>query len=142
MEIDFKELELYNPWVLLLALPALLLVIWSYRRRRGTPALLFPSVVRFRNMPRTWRQRAMVLIPLLQGVGLLLLIVAAARPRQGDSRTIIQSEGIAIQMVLDRSGSMEEEMRFEGKDQKRIDIVKVATDLTTSLENCLRIDVE
>lgn len=124
LTLDLGQLEFHHPWLLLLALPALGAVHWCHRRRRRAPALVFPSVRRLAGLPRTWRQRALVLLPLLHGLGAILLVVAAARPREGDSRTVVRSEGIAIQMVLDRSGSMEDTMRYEGNDEKRIDIVK------------------
>jgi len=125
--MNLEALEFDNPWLLLLALPGLALVFWVSRRRgrhRRVPALVFPSVARFKGMRTTWRQKASVLIPVFQALVVLLLVAAAARPRQGDTHTVIQSEGIAIQMVLDRSGSMEEEMKFGKRQRKRIDIVK------------------
>jgi Ca-activated chloride channel family protein len=124
LTLNPDEFELASPWILLLAIPAVALVVWNYRRKGGAPALVFPSVRRLKGMPRTLRQRTRILIPLLQIAAVLLFVVAAARPQQGNSRTIVQSEGIAIQMVLDRSGSMEEEMKFEGRSRTRIEIVK------------------
>ena len=44
----------------------------------------------------------------LRGLALLLLVVALAGPRWPDRRTRIDTEGIAIQMVVDVSGSMAE----------------------------------
>lgn len=105
-------------------MPALALLAWRARRRGSAAAIVFPSVARLRGLRPTLRQRAAALVPALEGLALLGLVVAAARPRQGDSRTVVRSEGIAIQMVLDRSGSMEETMRYGGAERKRIDIVK------------------
>lgn len=122
--MSFPPIELHNPWLLLLALPAVAVIVWAHRRRGRVPALLFPSVRRFKEMRPTWRQRAGASIPALQVLAALLLVTAAARPRTGDSRTIVREEGIAIQMVLDRSSSMGTKMRYEGRERARMDIVK------------------
>ena len=115
--------EFHHPWVLLLALPALLLLVWAFRRRR-VPAVVFPSVDRLRGLRPTWRLRLRPLVPFLQTAAVICLIAAGARPRQGDARTVVRRQGIAIQMVLDRSGSMRETMLYEGRERKRIDIVR------------------
>lgn len=127
--------EFHDPWLLLLALPALAFLYLHVRRRRGAAAILFPSVTRLKDLRPTLRQRARVILPILQALALLGLVAAAARPRQGDARTVIRREGIAIQMVLDRSYSMVEEMRYGGAERRRIDIVKeVFVDFVTGGE--------
>jgi len=130
-KFTWKELELAHPWLLLLAVPAILLVLWRHRLvlgfggvRKGAPALIYPSVRGVKRLPKTLRQRLQILLPIFELLAVILLVGAAARPRTGDSTSIVKSEGIAIQMVLDISGSMEQEMTFEGRDRKRIDIVK------------------
>jgi Ca-activated chloride channel family protein len=115
--------ELHNPWVLLLLLPAFGLFFWSLRRNRA-PAVTFPTVARVRGLRLTWRQRLRFVVPLLQAVALVGLIIAGARPREGDARTVVRRQGIAIQMVLDRSGSMENKMLYQNRERKRIDIVR------------------
>ena len=117
-------LELAHPWFLLIAPLGWLLLFLRGRSRRARPALGFPSVGKLRSLPRTWRQRSLWLPTLLQALALLLLAIAAARPRLGEEQTLLRSEGIAIQMVLDRSSSMEETMEYGERQRKRIDIVK------------------
>jgi len=119
-----KVFEFHDPWLFLLALPALAFLYLRVRRRRGSAAILFPSVTRLRGLRPTLRQRARIILPTLQALALLGLVAAAARPRQGDARTVIRREGIAIQMVLDRSYSMVKDMRYGGAERRRIDIVK------------------
>ena len=116
--------EFHNPWIFLLAVPALFLLYWRSRRQKATAAIVFPSVARLQGLRPTLRQRARLLVPLLQAVAIGGFVTAAARPRQGDAHTVIKSQGIAIQMVLDRSGSMEQTMKYGGSERKRIDIVK------------------
>ena len=119
-----KFFEFHNPWLLLLAVPALALVLWRRRRKRAAAAILFPSVARLKGFAPTLRQRTRAILPILETLALLGLVGAVARPRQGDARTVVRSEGIAIEMVLDRSSSMDETMRYGGVERKRIDIVK------------------
>lgn len=119
-----KTFEFHNPWLLLLALPALGLLLWRWRRRGGAAAILFPSVARIKDLAPTLRQRARRVLPILQATAVLGLVAAAARPREGDARTLVRRQGIAIQMVLDRSSSMEELMTYGGAKRHRMDIVK------------------
>ena len=121
--MSWSSIEFHNPWMFLLLLPAALVLAWTFRSRR-LPVLTFPSVARFRGIRPTLRHRLHCLIPILHCVAVIGLVTAAARPREGDSRTVVQREGIAIQMVLDRSGSMEQEMMYGGERRRRIDIVR------------------
>jgi Ca-activated chloride channel family protein len=61
----------------------------------------------------------------MRAVGLLLLIVALAGPRWPDLRTRVSTEGIAIAMVVDVSGSMAE-LDFEWHQERisRLEAVK------------------
>ncbi len=54
---------------------------------------------------------------------LVLLIVALARPRKGTVISEISTEGVAIEAVVDRSGSMQAEMDF-GEKLNRLEVVK------------------
>lgn len=61
---------------------------------------------------------------LLRILALLFLTVAIARPQEGREQVRDVSEGIAIEMVVDRSGSMGGEMEFEGERLSRLEVVK------------------
>ena len=55
----------------------------------------------------------------------ILLIVALARPQEGRKQTIVDSEGIAIEMVVDRSGSMQAmDFQLNGAPVDRLTAVK------------------
>jgi len=54
---------------------------------------------------------------------LVLLIVALARPRKGTVISEISTKGVAIEAVVDRSGSMQAEMDF-GEKLNRLEVVK------------------
>lgn len=115
--------ELKDPWMLLLLLLVPVLA-WRLFRRPAAPAILFPTLVTLRDTRRTLRQRLLFLVPLMQLLAVVGLVIAAARPRLGDDKSVIRRQGIAIEMVLDRSSSMNEPMPYKGEMVPRIDIVK------------------
>lgn len=93
--------ELHHP-LLLALLPLLLILLWHYARHRKYPSVLLPSAVPFaalkrrRISPSNWFYFAAA----------SLLIVAMARPRFGDEKVLLRSQGIDIVLALDLSGSM------------------------------------
>ena len=115
-------MEFQSPWILLLLL---LLPILAFRmlRKGRHAAVRFPSLVNVRRCHVSWRQRLRPLLPALRLLCLALLIVALARPRKGTVLSEISTEGVAIEAVVDRSGSMEAEMDFGGK-LNRLEVVK------------------
>ena len=116
--------EFENPAVFLLLIPLLPLLAWRLYKRPTAPALLFPTIVHVRRTGKTLRQRLLRLLPLMQIVAVVLLVTAAARPRKGDEHSLIRREGVALQMVLDVSGSMAEEIRYANTSRPKVDIVK------------------
>ena len=70
------------------------------------------------------RLRARPLLLVLRLAALALLIVAIARPQMSRSETRVSTEGIALEMVVDRSSSMRAEMDFEGERLNRLEVVK------------------
>jgi Ca-activated chloride channel family protein len=96
-------LELRDPVLLAFALLAPL-IYWLASRS--------PSVVRYSSLgllegaPLSWRVRLQPLPPALLALATVLLAIALAGPRTGDSSSKIYREGIAMMLVVDRSGSM------------------------------------
>lgn len=111
-----------TPWVLW-ALVLVPLVIWWPRRRRARPAVRYSSRLRASGVGASLRSRLLWLVPTLRAAGLILLIVAAARPRQGIGEVRTSAEGVAIMFVVDRSWSMVEPIEGRGSPM-RIDVVK------------------
>jgi Ca-activated chloride channel family protein len=106
-------------WLLLfLAIPLLFL-------RRKKSAILFPSARLVDGLrPSLW-QRLAWLPRVLRAACLSLLIVALARPQQPNEKSRIYAEGIAIQMVVDCSGSMQiEDFELDGEAVSRLEAVK------------------
>lgn len=89
--------------LLLLALP---LVAWRMWAIRTTQAVTFSSTQFAMDLQPTWRQRLQWVPPALLLLGMALLIVCLAGPREGNEKTSTSSQGIAIQILVDRSGSM------------------------------------
>jgi Ca-activated chloride channel family protein len=52
------------------------------------------------------------------------LIIALARPRKGTVLSEISTEGVAIEVVVDRSGSMQTEMDYYGQKLNRLEVSK------------------
>ncbi len=113
-----------DPWMLWLALliPA---VLW-WRRWRGSAAIHFaPGEFLKEGLPRSWRMRCLAIPGILQVCGLLLVIVALARPVHRD-RLPLQTEGIDILLCLDVSSSMA--ARDLDPQRTRLEVAKAAAE--------------
>lgn len=110
-----------NPWafVLLLLVPV---VVW--RSFGGRAAIRYPAAGVLVSHSATWRTRLLWLPPALRAAALLCLIVAAARPQVGLDPVKNLTEGVAINMVVDRSGSMTNRIVFRGERQTKLAVVK------------------
>ena len=113
-----------SAWFLLLLL-LLPVIIWRLIRNRRTSAITFSSTQNAAELPRSWRQRLQWLPPTLGVLAIISMIVALARPQEGRKQTITDSEGIAIEMVVDRSGSMQAmDFQLEGQPVDRLTAIK------------------
>mgnify|MGYP000150338997 CR=1 FL=1 len=116
------------PYVLLLL--GLLPVLWRKKRRRQSESLVpFPSVQLMVELSPPWRVRWHSLPDILRLVSLGLMIVALARPQIGRGTVLDYREGIALMMVLDRSGSMNAPLSGDDAALRRWDAVKKAAQL-------------
>lgn len=118
---DLRRVQFGSPLALVLLIIPALLLLWP-KRRAGTVSL--PSISAVPTLPRTLRQRLLWLPPMLRLLALAALIVGLARPRIGEGRSVSSTEAVAIQLVVDRSGSMGLPMTLDGQEQSRLDIVK------------------
>jgi Ca-activated chloride channel family protein len=110
-------------WVLLLV-PVIGFGIWSIRRQRRM-AVLYSSVEILRGLPVTPAQRFKRLLPWLRVAGMVFIVLALARPQRGREEFRLRTEGIAIEMCIDRSGSMRAiDFPIEGDRLNRLDAVK------------------
>ena len=115
-----------EPWVwalLLLLLLPLLWYLWLRPTRR--PVIRFTSLAAVKSAGGGGRRKLRHLLPILRTAALFCLIVAAARPQRPDESSTLYAEGIAIQMVVDTSGSMRDyDLAPRGQNMTRLDVVK------------------
>jgi Ca-activated chloride channel family protein len=105
--------------------PAVVAALWWRLRPRARPAAIFSSVADLKGLPVTRAQKVGRCLPYLYGLGLCLVIIGLARPQAGKAESRINGQGIAIEIVLDISGSMEAiDFQLNGRDVGRLDAVK------------------
>ena len=113
-----------DPIWLWLLLPVIGLGLLSIRRERRT-AVLYSNVELLRGLPVTFAQRLKRCLPWLRIGGMVLIVFALARPQSGREEFRIRTEGIAIEMCIDRSGSMQAlDFPIDGSRLNRLDAVK------------------
>ncbi|NMA19224.1 MAG: VWA domain-containing protein [Lentisphaerae bacterium] len=113
-----------TPWALLSLLLPLLYFGWQRWRKRKRAAVGFSSLSNAHRVARSWRLRFAWLPSALRLLAWLLLGLALARPQAGREQIHDASQGIAIQMVLDRSTSMTQEMEYDNQRMNRLQAVK------------------
>lgn len=116
-------MELYSPWVLVLVALGPL-TAYLMLRRGGRARLRFSSLRDVRRVGASWRVRLRPLLTVLRVVCVVLLVVALARPRHGSQMHRVAAKGVAMQLVVDRSGSMDTRMSYAGQEMSRLDVVK------------------
>jgi len=75
--------------------------------KRLPASLIYSSLSLADAAPRSLRARLSTLPAVLFAIATLCLAIAMAGPRTGDATTKIKRDGIAIMLVVDRSGSMD-----------------------------------
>lgn len=107
-------------WLLALVPVVWWCVVW----RSGRAPVGYSSAVLARAAGGTWRVRLRRLPLVLTCLGLVLLVVAGARPREGIGETRTITRGVAIMACVDRSWSMTDTMRFGDESMSRFEVVK------------------
>ncbi len=113
-----------TPWALLSLLLPLLYFGWRRWRKRRNAAVGFSSLANVRRTTHSWRLRFAWVPGALRLLAWILLALALARPQAGREKIHDASQGIAIQMVLDRSSSMSQEMEYDNRRMNRLEAVK------------------
>src|SRR5262245_23783657 len=117
-------LSFSHPWFLLLLLLVPLLAWWRLRHRR--PALRFSDARLIAALPTGRARYVRRLDAILHSAALFALVVALAGPRW-PVPTRIPTEGIAIVLAVDVSGSMREiDFEWNGVQISRLEAVKRA----------------
>lgn len=100
------------------------LVVMLNRRRPGRVTVAFPSMDLLSRTGRTWRQRLLWLPPCLGTLATVLAVVALARPQAQEARVREEHEGIAIEMLVDVSSSMDMNASRRGGRASRLEVAK------------------
>ena len=113
-----------SPYFFLLLIPLVLLVIQSEFRRRPL-SVLFSNTEVLRTLPYTFTQRLAPFVPYLLYIGITVWITALARPQFGKEEYRVRSEGIAMVVCIDRSGSMAAiDFTLDRQPANRLEVVK------------------
>ena len=112
-----------SPFALLLLI---VVAVMAYRRYRGrrAEALGFASLGAMASIRPSLRQRFLWLPDVLQWLTLVLVVLALARPQYGMNQLKNLHQGIAIEMLLDISSSMDISMSSNIGGGSRLDIAK------------------
>jgi len=96
----------------------------NFSRQRRTATVKFSSLGNVKKVRPTKRYRLRHAPALLRVLAITAFLVAFAMPRKGDETTVVTTRGVAIQMVVDHSGSMRQEMRYQGVPVSRLGAVR------------------
>ena len=117
-------LRFQDPLWLLLLIPVLALGLWAARKRRRT-AILYSDTGLLRSLPATWALRVKRLLPWMKLLGMAMVVAALARPQHGREEFRLRTEGVAIEMCIDHSGSMQAlDFQLDGQRVDRLAVVK------------------
>ena len=120
MKIDFVSSMI----ALGVFLAFILVLFWQFKTKNLTSAIFFPNVSQFKSAGKSWRANFRWVLIVLRLSAIILLLIAFMRPQKGLEVIKTSKQGIAIQMVLDRSSSMNEPLRYKRQEYTRIDVVK------------------
>ena len=117
----------------LLGLFLIPVVVWRMFSTRERNSIPLSSVGSLAQLPRSWRVKLAWIPEALMLCGVCLAIIALARPRMGREQVVIDSEGIAMEIVVDKSGSMQAmDFQIDGTSVDRLTAIKsVASDFIT-----------
>lgn len=105
----FNQFHFANPLFLLglLIIPLFAFLTLRSRSFHRPATLRYADIRLVRNRAnQSWRVELLPLLPIMRWLGIGLLIIGMARPQSGDSRQVVQGNGIDITLALDISGSM------------------------------------
>lgn len=112
------------PWVL--TLTALIPIIWIARviRWHRNSGMMSSVPSRLAAAGRSSRSLLLWAPNGLIGIAMIILLIALARPQEIIGNTKATRDTIALELVVDRSGSMDEPVIFDGERTNRLEAVK------------------
>lgn len=112
-------------WWLLLLVVLIPLAWWRFVRP-SRPAVPWSTTSAHRGTPRGLAARTRWIVPSLRSLAIVSLVVCLAGPLKGDEHTSRSVEGVAIELVVDRSGSMRAlDLQLRDRRVDRLEVVKV-----------------
>ena len=114
----------HSPLWFLLLIPLIVLVVWKerYGVRSG---IVYSDISVLKRAPKTVLLRLRRVVSFFPYLALAFLIVALARPQAGREDFRVKTDGIAIVMCVDRSGSMQAiDFHRDGRWITRLEAVK------------------
>ena len=84
----------------------------------------FPSLYGVQKQQKNFRSLLFTLSPYIKLLAVIFLLLGFIRIQTNSSLVQLQREGIAIQILVDRSSSMKQVMNYKGKNLNRLDTVK------------------
>ena len=120
-------MQFHNPYAFLalLAIPA---AIYLSRIKAKNAGIIFSSAKKAQGAGASKRQQLLFIPLLLRVLALVALVLAIARPQQGREYVREISKGVAIELIVDRSGSMAAEMNLTSGRANRLEVVKKVID--------------
>jgi len=112
-----------SPWALLVLLIVPVL-IYLRRGGRGRSAVGFSSLAAAVEAGKSLRQRFTWVLPCLELLAVVSMAIALGRPQLGMKRTRNLREGLAVEMLLDISSSMDNSMTQTGMSGSRLAVAK------------------
>jgi Ca-activated chloride channel homolog len=116
--------QLAYPWVLIFGL--MIPVIWIVQivRSRFRAGMMSSTPSRIAAAGGSARTMTAWMPTLLWSIAAGLILIAIARPQEILDNTTTTRDAIALELVVDRSGSMDERVRFGGREMSRLEAVK------------------
>ena len=116
-----------SPYAFLLLIPLCLYLVFALFRKKRRPKTVFSSISFFgETPPASFRTKTAFIPKLLFVMALLFGIIAAAGPQKVTESVERPKEGIAVELVFDRSSSMETVLLESLPPQKRLASAKDA----------------
>ena len=122
--MTFQDVHFAAPaaFLLLLAIPLVIALKIAFRTRGS---LTYSSVHDLKKIAPSWRQYLSFLPLMFHILGLILIVTCIARPQKEIVLERKEKQGIAIQMLIDVSSSMDFNVDYKGEKKSRMDIAKM-----------------
>ncbi len=116
----------HSPSVWFLSLLIILPFLWfRWRKPHFKTGIMYSTPVAIELLPKTLRSSTLWIPPSLRILGLIVLIICVARPQKTFERTQQFTDGVAIELVIDRSSSMNaHDFTIDGSAVDRLTAVK------------------